>query len=119
LFSSLQLFDGRLTVYDLELIRKAPELLVLSACESGLNAVHPGDELLGFSAAVLSLGTKNLMASVVPVPDLTTASFMVNVHHRLARKERPPDALAHARNDVCALHQAELLTTAGFVCFGA
>ncbi len=119
LFSSLQMFDGRLTVYDLELIRRAPELLVLSACESGLNAVHPGDELLGLSAAVLSLGTKDLVASVVPVPDLNTASFMVNVHHRLAQGERPPDALAHVRNRVSASDPAARVTTAGFVCIGA
>jgi hypothetical protein len=35
LFSSVQLDDGPLTVYDLEGLRRAPHRLVLSSCESG------------------------------------------------------------------------------------
>jgi hypothetical protein len=41
-FSLLQLADGRLTVYDLQALGRAPTTLVLSACESGLSSVSPG-----------------------------------------------------------------------------
>src|SRR5207249_5671123 len=33
LFSSLELADGRLNVYELQRLRRAPELVVLSACD--------------------------------------------------------------------------------------
>ena len=119
LFSSLQLADGQLTVFNLEQLKASPRLLILSACESGLSDVRPGDELLGLSAAVLSLGTGNLMASVVTVSDRTTATLMVEVHRRLKAGEEPPAALAHARQSLDATGAAALITTAGFVCFGA
>src|SRR5205085_12534957 len=69
LFSSLELADGPLTVYDLEALRRAPATMVLSSCDAGLSAVHPGDELLGLAAALLALGTRTLVASLLPVPD--------------------------------------------------
>ena len=118
MFSSLQLADGQLTVFNLERLKATPRLLVLSACESGLSDVRPGDELLGLSAAVLSLGTTNLMASVVAVPDGTTAALMVEVHRRLRSGETPPASLAHARQTLDARGEAALIMTAGFVCFG-
>ena len=59
LFCSLELADGALTVYDLERLTQAPRRLVLSSCESGLSAVHAGDELMGFTAAVFALGTRD------------------------------------------------------------
>src|SRR5207245_3380678 len=62
LFSSLQLADGHLTVYDLELLDRAPRLLVLSACESGVHQVRPGDELMGLAAALFSVGSATLIA---------------------------------------------------------
>jgi tetratricopeptide (TPR) repeat protein len=119
LFSSLQLSDGHLTMFNLERIRTAPQLLVLSACESGLSDVRPGDELLGLSATVLSQGTRNLMASVVSVSDVTTAALMVEVHRRLRLGETPPSALTSARQALDATGEAPLVTTAGFVSFGA
>ena len=57
LFCSLELADGNVTVYDLERLRKVPQRIVLSSCESGLSAVHAGDELMGFTAALFALGT--------------------------------------------------------------
>ncbi len=68
LFSSLELADGPLTALDLQRLRRAPELLVLSACDVALSERHPGDELLGFSAALLASGTRTIVASVVPFP---------------------------------------------------
>ncbi len=109
-FSALDLADGPLTVYDLERVRRAPRRLVLSACDSGLSAVHPGDELMGFAAAVFSLGTSTLIASVVPVADDATKALMVDLHTELAAGASPAHALAHAHARVRA---------DGFVCFGA
>jgi CHAT domain-containing protein len=88
LFSALLLADGPLTVYDLERLRAAPRDMVLSACDGGMSAVRPGDELMGFSAALLALGTSALVASVVPVPDEPTHRLMLALHERLAAGAR-------------------------------
>src|SRR5690349_11512516 len=55
LFSSLRLADGPLTVYDLERLKRVAPTFVLAACDSARSAVGTGDELLGFSASLLSL----------------------------------------------------------------
>jgi len=120
LFSALALADGPLTVYDLERLRAAPRDMILSACDGGVTAVRPGDELMGFSGALLSLGTSALIASVVPVPDEPTHRLMLALHERLATGAEPAVALASA--SAAALDAevpADYATAAGFVCFGA
>ncbi|HEY0870718.1 MAG TPA: CHAT domain-containing protein [Acidothermaceae bacterium] len=109
-FSAIDLADGPLTVYDLERVRRGPRQLVLSACDSGLSAVHAGDELMGLAGAVFSLGTSTLIASVVPVADDLTEALMVEVHRELCAGNSASHALAIAQQRVRA---------DGFVCFGA
>jgi tetratricopeptide (TPR) repeat protein len=109
-FSAIELADGPLTVYDLERMHRGPRRLVLSACDSGLSAVHAGDELMGLVGAVFSLGTSTLIASVVPVADDLTEALMVELHHELCAGATPAHALATAQTRV----QVD-----GFVCFGA
>ena len=69
LFSSLRLHDGELTVYDLENMDRPPALLVLAACDVGMSEIHAGDELMGVAAEVLSMGTRTVIATLLPVPD--------------------------------------------------
>lgn len=110
LFSALELADGPLYVHDLDRLRRAPRLLVLSACEAGLSAVRPGDELMGLAAALLGRGTATLIASVVPVPDEPTSKVMAALHGGLRAGLTPAAALATAQAEHGQL---------GFVCFGA
>ena len=109
-FSSLELADGPLTVYDLERLPEPPQTLVLSACDSGLSGVRPGDELMGLAAAVLSLGTRSLVASAVPVADEPTRPFMEAFHARLLAGDGPAEALAVT---------AARTGLDGFVCLGS
>lgn len=119
LFSCLRLADGPFTVYDLEALRAAPPLLVLSACDSGLSAVRPGDELMGLASALFMIGTKALVASVGPVPDDTTKRLMVDFHRRLAAGSSPAAALAAAGGSRRASTDPAWVTAASFLCFGA
>jgi CHAT domain-containing protein len=116
LFSHLQLADGALTVYDLSGLHRPPGLLVLSACDSGLSAVHPGDELQGLSAAMLSLGTRAVVASLGPVRDEATRALMVDLHRHLAGGLGVAAALATAQ---AALDPGYGTTGGSFVCLGA
>jgi CHAT domain len=122
MFSSLRLADGGLTVYDLERLARAPRMLVLSACDSGLSAVRPGDELMGLAAALLSLGTRSVVASVGLAPDWATRPIMLDFHRLLHAGADPAEALAAAQAavDLSGDEPDERLAAlAAFVCLGA
>ena len=119
LFSSLELADGPLTVYDLEGLEAAPEHVVLSACDSGVSAARPGDELLGLLASLFALGTRSVVASVVPVPDLDTRDLMVAFHDEVRAGRPPSGALASAVDAVDPDTPSGFVTRTAFVCFGA
>jgi hypothetical protein len=107
LFSRLHLADGPLMAYDLQQLDTAPTHVVLSACDLGRAIVRAGDELLGFTAALLYAGTATVIASVARVPDEAAADLMARYHEELADGAQPARALA-ATTD-----------RAPFVCFGA
>lgn len=108
-FSSLQFFDGPLTVHDLHRLRRPPRILVLSACEAARSAVRPGEEIMGLAAALLARGTHTLIAPVTAVPDRGTRVLMSALHERLAVGDTPAAGLARAAEDT---------GVAGFTCFG-
>jgi tetratricopeptide (TPR) repeat protein len=130
-FSSLELADGPLTVYDLEHIARPPRWIILSACEAGRSSVHPGDELMGTSAALLSLGTRAIVSSAASVPDDGVTRVMLSLHEELARGHGLARALAGAQaralpstlefRDLASGEQParEALAAGGFVCLGA
>jgi CHAT domain-containing protein/tetratricopeptide (TPR) repeat protein len=130
-FSSLEMADGPLTVYDIERVARPPKWMVLSACDAGRSEVHPGDELMGTSAALLSLGTQAIVASAAAVPDDGVTAIMIALHDELARGHGLARALAtvQARALPDTLREGgfasgdqstrEALAAGAFVCLGA
>jgi CHAT domain-containing protein len=119
LFSALELSGGHLSVFELERLSRVPARLVLSACDAGLSAVHPGDELMGLTAALLRLGTGSLIASVLPVPDGASRRLMVELHRALATGDEPSVALAKARAAGDPEAHDDLVAAAAFQAFGS
>jgi hypothetical protein len=119
LFSAIELVDGPATVYDLEQLARPPAVLVLSTCNSAVNAVRAGDETIGLGSALLSLGTATVVSAVVPIPDADVVDIMDAFHQRLARGDAPARALHAARQVVDASQPAALAAAAAFVCVGA
>ncbi|MGW0505559.1 CHAT domain-containing protein [Micromonospora sp. NPDC003241] len=119
-FSTLELADGPLFAYEWERVARPPGCVVLSACESGLTDVRPGDEIMGFAAVLLALGTRCLIATVLPVPAEPTTALMVDLHRRMWAGARPASALADAQQAFVATgDSAARATAAAFVCLGA
>ncbi len=110
LFSRLELADGPLMAYDIQGLAAAPRHVVLSACDVGQAIVRPGEELLGFTTALLYIGTASVIASVARVADDTAMGLMTGYHRALAAGARPAAALAEA-----ALAEPP----SPFVCFGS
>jgi hypothetical protein len=119
LLSHLRLHDGPLVVHDLERLDRAARTVVLASCDSGRSVVCTGDELLGLSATFVALGTAQLVASVVPVPDAETTPLMTAFHARLAAGHPPAVALAEAQESLRGNGIESLVAAVGFSCFGA
>ena len=116
LFSSLQLTDGPMTGYDLEQLRPVPRLVVLAGCNTGRDAVVAGEELLGLTATLLARGARQVIATVVPIPDTDTEPVMTAFHAQLLAGESAASALALAQ--AAAEGGAQAAAAAGFVCIG-
>jgi CHAT domain-containing protein len=93
--------------------------LVLAACDSGRPVVCAGDELLWFSASLLSLGAQQLVGSVVPIPDAETAPLMVAFHRQLAAGQHAAGALSTAQRELASEGSRAMAAAAGFICIGA
>jgi CHAT domain-containing protein/tetratricopeptide (TPR) repeat protein len=119
LFSSLRLADGPLTIYDLERLERLPDTVVLAACDAGRPVTAAGDELLGLSATFLARGTRQLVASVVPVPDAETAPLMVELHRLLALGNPPAAALERAQRRLFEDEPTTMAAAGAFMCIGA
>lgn len=102
LFSSLQLADGWLTVRDAAALELNCGLVTLSACETGVNLIAPGDELIGLARGFFSAGAPSLLVSLWKVSDESTAKLMTLFYERLRLGERPAAALRQAQ---CELMQ--------------
>jgi CHAT domain-containing protein len=97
LFSSLQMHDGPLTVYDFERLQRAPYRLVLSSCDSALLAPAGADELLGLVSSLLPLGTAGIIAAIVPLNDHAVVPLMVDLHQSLRAGRTLAESVYHAR----------------------
>ncbi|HEV2914261.1 MAG TPA: CHAT domain-containing tetratricopeptide repeat protein [Pyrinomonadaceae bacterium] len=97
LFSSLRLGDGWLTVRDAYGLNLRCNLVALSACETGVSAVAPGDELIGLARGFFSAGAPSLLLSLWAVDDEATATLMLDFYTRLREGEAPAAALRFAQ----------------------
>jgi CHAT domain-containing protein len=85
LFSSLHLADGFVTVRDICSQKLIAELVVLSACETGLNKIFAGDEILGLARGFLTAGAGSLILSLWTVNDEATTELMKDFYAELQR----------------------------------
>ena len=96
LFSGFELVDGTLFGYDVDLISRAPDTVVLSACELGRSSVRWGEEALGMTRVWLHAGTRCVIAAPVVVADDVACELLGAVHTELAKGMLPAEALASA-----------------------
>ena len=101
-FSSLQLGDGPITLDELRALHLPARLVVLSACETGLSRVAPGDELLGLVRAFTLAGADAVLATLWPVDDAACAQLVARFYGALRAGAGPARALQQAQAEAAA-----------------
>jgi CHAT domain-containing protein/Tfp pilus assembly protein PilF len=112
--------NGLLTALDVTGMNLlATDLVVLSACQTGLGDVQVGEGVFGLQRAFTLAGAKTLVMSLWSVPDKATQELMEDFYRRLLAGEGKADAL---RNAQVGLRQkaeyADPVFWGAFVCLG-
>ena len=115
--------DGRLEVHEVFGLRLAADLVVLSACQTGLASgaladVPPGDDWVGLTRAFLHAGAKHVVATLWPVDDWATAALMERFYGGDAGSFMPVRALAAAQRTLLAQPATSHPFYSGGVCGG-
>ncbi|HYC93728.1 MAG TPA: CHAT domain-containing protein, partial [Thermoanaerobaculia bacterium] len=96
------------------------ELVVLSACESGLGDVRASEGVYGLRRTFLLAGARTLVTTLWPIPDAATRTLMVRFYQAILAGGRRSEALRTAqtavRNDPRTAHP---FFWGAFVCVGA
>lgn len=95
--SALKLGDGWFTAQDAYGLKLNCGLVTLSACETGMNAVAPGDELMGIARGFFSAGSPAVLMSLWTIDDEATTELMLWFYSELARTKSPASALRTAQ----------------------
>lgn len=116
LWSTLELADGPLTVYEMQRLGRVPQVVVLATCESGLEEARGGTQLHGLASTLLMMGARTIVAAIGALPDTTeTRQAMIELHRDLVRGVGASASLARQRT---SSNGAPGLTAAGLVTLG-
>ena len=90
--------DGFLRVDDIYNARLSADLVVLSACQTGLGKEVRGEGLMGLTRAFLYAGVPRVIVSLWNVNDQATSELMADFYKKLLRGgKRPSEALREAQ----------------------
>ena len=95
--------DGKLKVGDIFSLNLKADLVVLSACETGLGKISSGDEIIGLTRAFIYAGTPSIITTLWKVNDRASYELMREFYSNLKTMKKSE-----------ALRQAQLKTMKEF-----
>lgn len=110
--------DGLLTAEDVTgMDLRGTELVVLSACDTGLGVIRTGEGVFGLRRAFVLAGAQTLVMSLWKVPDAETRDLMEDFYRRLLAGEPRAEALRNAQLTMKAKYPHPFFWGA-FICQG-
>lgn len=108
--------DGVLTAFEVSQMNLSnTELVVLSACETGLGDIQGSEGVFGLQRAFKIAGAKYIMMSLWQVPDKETSEFMISFYNNwLDKKMDIRTAFQTTQKEMRAMYKDPYLW-AGFV----
>ena len=92
--------DGFLTAEEVEFLNLSnTQLVVLSACNSGIGEATPNGGVFDLRSAFLGAGAQNVISTLWPIPDVETAEFMADFYKRLFASNRVGASWFEAQRD--------------------
>ena len=92
--------DGYLTALEVaQLAWEGTDLVVISACESGLGDLQVGEGVYGLKRAIAVAGARSSLLSLWKVDDEATKVFMEGFYARLKQGQGKADALANTQKE--------------------
>ena len=92
--------DGYLTSLEIsKLDWVGTEMVVISACDSGLGEIKSGEGIYGLKRAITVAGARSSLLSLWEVNDKATAAFMESFYKKLKEGEGRSNALASTQNE--------------------
>ncbi|HEU4509454.1 MAG TPA: CHAT domain-containing tetratricopeptide repeat protein [Pyrinomonadaceae bacterium] len=88
--------DGFLRTHDIYNLKLPAELVVLSACETGLGKDLEGEGIDGLTRAFMYAGARRVVVSLWNVNDKATASLMQRLYAGMLRSNKSPAAALRA-----------------------
>ncbi len=113
--------NGLLYVRDIYNLSLNADLVVLSACETGIGELKRGEGIISLARAFAYAGAKSIVTTLWSVDDAKTRDLMVFFYQNLKNGMTKDEALARARNDYFSQHKgldAHPYFWAGFVGIG-
>jgi CHAT domain-containing protein len=90
--------DGYLFLHDIYNLNLPVELVVLSACQTGVGKQVKGEGLIALTRGFMYAGAARLVASYWDVDDIATAELMAEFYRELfTNNKRPAEALQAAQ----------------------
>ncbi len=114
--------NWKLYIRDLYNLQLPAELVVLSACETGLGTLQKGEAMASLSRGFTYAGAKSILPSLWQVNDQATAKIMASFYDYLAQDYRKDKALRKAKMDYLDAQKEDGLASpfywGGFVAIG-
>ena len=89
--------DGLLQVYEIFNLELDADLVVLSACDTGLGTMVSGEGLIGVTRALLYAGARSVVVSLWQVDDDSTPDLMISFYHHLDQDPDKAESLRLAK----------------------
>jgi CHAT domain-containing protein/tetratricopeptide (TPR) repeat protein len=99
IFAETDSISGSLTAIDLYSMQLNSQLVVLSACNTGMGQLHRGEGIMSFSRAFAYAGVPSAVISLWKVPDEATSKIMVGFYRHLKTGKPKNRALQLARQE--------------------